>query len=157
MGILKCRTTATSFFIWKKKAKVELTSAYDGQAKLVKMIQVAEVIKRQRIQAKNYFIHCIRLFNAEKISKAVKQRALQTRAREWAGRKLSNQLSDRASRAKMLLWTFKTIRLRKSFSKILGHLLQWKLFTADCREAELQARSRKQDLKKISFRRKWQH
>jgi len=64
MGVLQCRSTATAFFIWKKKARIELTSAYDGQARILKLMQVAEILSRQQNQSKAYFIHCLRLFSA---------------------------------------------------------------------------------------------
>ena len=46
MGLLQCKTVATAFLIWKQKSKIELTAAYDGQAKLIGLYRVALILKR---------------------------------------------------------------------------------------------------------------
>ena len=74
------------------------------------------MIKRQLKQSMGYFIQCLRLVNAQKDVRDVKLKKIQKFANDLAVKRLSVQLHDRASRAKMCLNTFKAIAVSKRIS-----------------------------------------
>lgn len=75
MGFLPIRSKATAFFVWKKKAKVEFTSAYDGQYRLQKLLALSEICARGMKSQMAHFLDRCRLVAVQKIAK---ERALKS-------------------------------------------------------------------------------
>ena len=146
MGFLQIRSRATAFYIWKKKAKIEFSQAYDSQVRLHKLQALAELVTRQQQIGLAHFFNRARLGALEKSTRKLAITAV-------AGRPAR---MDRVSKCRVVASVYIALRKKHAMLRRLRSIKRWKLLVQTRRQLDDASLRQRPDPRKISFRRKWQ-